>query len=160
MGAGFQCLYDNQHNLWDAMAGFWVTVASRFSSFANVLGYELINEPWAGDVYAQPKSLAPQFTEKNYLQPLYQHLHKAIRAVDDQKIIFFEGLTIDYWPNGFSESPGGQEYNDRQALAYHIYCPESEPSGISKSAFFRISLEDYSLMVFMLICRGEGLQRS
>ena len=44
MGAGFQCLYDNQHGLWDAMAGFWVTVAARFASVSNVLGYELINE--------------------------------------------------------------------------------------------------------------------
>ncbi len=44
VGAGFQCLYDNQHGLWDAMAGFWVTVATRFASTPNVLGYELINE--------------------------------------------------------------------------------------------------------------------
>lgn len=32
------------------------------------------------------------------------------------------GLTIDYWPDGFEQGPGGPEYNDRQALAYHIYC--------------------------------------
>lgn len=54
---------------------------------------------------------------------MYEYLHSAIRSIDDDHIIFFEGLTIDYWPNGFSSGPGGSDYNDRQALSYHIYCP-------------------------------------
>lgn len=128
VGAGFQCLYDNVDNLWDAFAGYWVAVASRFAHTDNVLGYELINEPWAGDVYANPKNLFPEYAEKKYLQPLYEHLHRAIRGVDDEKIIFFEGLTIDYWQSGFTQGPGGPAYNDRQALAYHIYCPLQDPS--------------------------------
>ena len=36
-------------------------------------------------------------------------------------------------PNGFSEGPGGAQYSDRQALAYHIYCPLSQPTALSKS---------------------------
>lgn len=128
VGAGFQCLYDNKFGLWDAMAGYWTTVASRFSKKMNVIGYELINEPWAGDVYDDHKNLVPNHSERTYLQPLYQHLHNAIRQVDDEKIIFFEGLTIDYWVDGFSQGPGGAEYNDRQALSYHIYCPLGEDS--------------------------------
>lgn len=128
VGAGFQCLYDNVDGLWDAFAGYWAAVASRFAHTDNVLGYELINEPWAGDVYANPKNLFPEYAEKKYLQPLYEHLHRAIRAVDDEKIIFFEGLTIDYWQSGFTQGPGGPAYNDRQALAYHIYCPLQDPT--------------------------------
>ena len=55
-------------------------------------------------------------------------MHQEIRSVDNEKIIFFEGLTIDYWQNGFEKGPGNSEYNDRQVLAYHIYCPLSDPS--------------------------------
>jgi endoglycosylceramidase len=129
VGAGFQCLYDNKENLWDAMGGFWSIIATSFKDSPNVLGYELINEPWAGDVYEDPRRLLPGVAESKYLQPLYEHLHKAIRGVDDEKIIFFEGLTIDYWPNAFTEGcPGGAEYNDRQAMAYHIYCPLQDPA--------------------------------
>lgn len=128
VGAAFQCIYDNKDNMWDALAGFWKTVATHFSTAENVLGYELMNEPWAGDVYEDPKRLLPQVTEKQYLAPLYEYLHKAIREADDEKIIFFEGLTIDYWPNGFQQGPGGKDYNDRQALAYHIYCPLQDPT--------------------------------
>jgi endoglycosylceramidase len=134
VGAGFQCLYDNVDNLWDAFSGYWVAIAKRFSTFDNVLGYELINEPWAGDVYQSPKNLLPKVAEQTYLQPLYQYVHKAIRAVDDEKIIFFEGLTIDYWPGGFSEGPGGQDYNDRQMLAYHVYCPTDGGSAVKQLA--------------------------
>lgn len=128
VGAGFQCLYDNKNNLWDAFAGYWVAVADRFKGFDTVLGYELINEPWAGDVYAQPSNLLPKVAEEKYLQPLYEYVHKAIRTVDDEKIIFFEGLTIDYWQNGFTQGPGGVEYNDRQVFAYHVYCPLQNPT--------------------------------
>lgn len=74
-------------------------------------------------MYQSPKNLLPQYAERNFLQPLYKHLHNEIRSVDPNKIIFFEGLTIDYWPNGFDEAPGDSSFNDRQALAYHIYCP-------------------------------------
>eukprot|EP01036_Dinobryon_divergens_P030515 gene30515-39769_t len=157
VGAGFQCLYDNQHGLWDAMAGFWGTVAARFASVPNVLGYELINEPWAGDVVGQPKNLVPQFAERTYLQPLYQHLHKAIRKVDDEKIIFFEGLTIDYWPNGFSEGPGGAEYSDRQALAYHIYCPLKEKGCSSlNEKFLSLRREDAARIGSGMIMTEDG----
>jgi hypothetical protein len=38
VGAGFQCLYNNDHSLWDAMGDFWVTVAKKFSQSSNVLG--------------------------------------------------------------------------------------------------------------------------
>lgn len=32
----------------DEMAEFWGKVATEFKSFSNILGYEIINEPWAG----------------------------------------------------------------------------------------------------------------
>lgn len=106
----------------------------------------MINEPWAGDVYQDPKRLLPGVAEKNYLQPLYEYLHKAIRVEDDQKIIFFEGLTIDYWPNAFTEGcPGGVEFNDRQALAYHIYCPLQDPSVAKEKACDLIDSEFFAM---------------
>ncbi|RYH31968.1 hypothetical protein EON65_01510 [archaeon] len=29
VGAGFQCLYDNRDNMWDALAGYWMAIAER-----------------------------------------------------------------------------------------------------------------------------------
>jgi len=74
-------------------------VTNRFClSVWYILGYELINEPWAGDIYEDPTRLLPHTTEKKYLQPLYEHLHKAIRSVDDEKMYvqdFFSFLYIN-----------------------------------------------------------------
>ncbi len=163
VGAGFQCLYNNVDNLWDAFANYWVAIAKRFSTFENVLGYELMNEPWAGDVYQSPKNLLPKVVEQTYLQPLYEYVHKAIRAVDDEKIIFFEGLTIDYWPSGFTQGPGGESYNDRQMLAYHVYCPTSGGSAVKQLAcdaiddfFFAIRSRDAERMGLGMIMTEFG----
>lgn len=101
-------------------------------------------------MFEDPRRLLPGVTEKNYLQPLYEYLHTAIRTEDTNKIIFFEGLTIDYWPNAFTfGTPGGEEYNNRQALAYHIYCPIQDPSVPKEAAcnliddvFFRLRNKD------------------
>lgn len=43
---GFQCLYDNTDGLWDHLSNMWKTVAEYFKDQKNVLGYEIINEPW------------------------------------------------------------------------------------------------------------------
>jgi len=142
VGAGFQCLYENQNKLWDHFANYWKAIAQKFASFESVLGYELINEPWAGNVNEYPHTLLPKYTEQHYLQPLYQYVHKAIRSVDNEKIIFFEGLTIDYWQNGFTAGPGDAEYNDRQVLAYHIYCVTSEEPNPKMSAACDL-IDDY-----------------
>ena len=70
--------------LLDSMGGFWSTVAGYFKEDDNILGYELINEPWAGDVYADPGLILPTIADMKNLQPAYDHLNKAIRAKDDQ----------------------------------------------------------------------------
>lgn len=103
----------------------WAMVAQRFKNKPSVLAYELVNEPWAGDVWGHPKMWFPKFADSENLQKFYAHLHEKIRAVDNETIIFFESATGGNLPfsAGFTEGPGGPDYNDRQAYAYHVYCP-------------------------------------
>lgn len=54
-----QSLYDNEQQIQDQLARFWATVADHFSDNRYVLGYELLNEPWAGDIYRHPNQLEP-----------------------------------------------------------------------------------------------------
>lgn len=134
VSSAFQCLYENTDGLWDDLGRFWQQVAARFKDDPNVLGYELINEPWLGDIYNHPALMEPGKTEKTLLQPMYQHLHNMIREIDSAKMLFFEGLTIDYWPVGFTSAPGpSPEYDNRQVLSYHIYCLP-DPSGKIETA--------------------------
>lgn len=78
------CYILRSKGLLDSMGEFWSIVANYFRDDDNILGYELINEPWAGDVYADPGLMFPTIADKKNLQPAYDHLNKAIRAKDDQ----------------------------------------------------------------------------
>lgn len=43
---------------------YWAEVASRLRANQYVVGYELINEPWCGDIYKDPSLLLPGVAEK------------------------------------------------------------------------------------------------
>jgi endoglycosylceramidase len=78
-GFAFQCLYDNRNNFADYFELYWSIVANTFSGKTNILGYELLNEPWAGDVYANPLLLLPGVAGQFNLMPLYDRAYNAIR---------------------------------------------------------------------------------
>ncbi len=136
VGAAAQRLYDNDEGILDRFGEFWKLIVSKVKDYPNVLGYELINEPWLGDVPLNFEEFVPtnphwnlwfpHESDKNNLEKMYTKLHEYIRSLDNDSIIFFEPATggnfLDAWPVGFTEGPGGPEYNDRQVLAYHVYC--------------------------------------
>ena len=123
--AAFQNLYNNTDGLLDSWTAFWAKTASGFKDFHNVIGYELINEPWAGDIYSDPLLLVPGVADKKNLGPVYDVLSKAIREHDQQHCIFFEGVTWDDFGVGFRNVPGGELYRNRSVLSYHYYSPPS-----------------------------------
>ena len=123
--AAFQNLYNNTDKLLDKWAAFWAKTASGFKDFTNVIGYELINEPWAGDIYSDPLLLVPKVADRINLGPAYEILSRAIREHDQQHCIFFEGVTWDDFGVGFVSVPGGEMYRNRSVLSYHFYLPVS-----------------------------------
>ena len=135
-------------------------MAEEFKDSPGVMGYELLNEPWA-DVADHPLS------DAKTLMPLYKTLAAAIREVDTEHLIFFEdvatntytgvvGTTTDF-PKGGIPIPGRDEnmmqrttVNDgdgdgdddddddetalvadpNQVFAYHIYWAPQTPGTI------------------------------
>ena len=128
VGSAFQGIYDNVAGSRDHMARFWTIVAGVFKSHVNVLGYELINEPWAGDIYSDPMLLLPGIAGSRNLQPLYDALNDAIRRVDAETLLFYEPVTWGVVVNGscmgsgFSSVPGGPDFRNRSVFSYHYYC--------------------------------------
>ncbi|XP_028512852.1 endoglycoceramidase isoform X2 [Exaiptasia diaphana] len=125
----FQNLYNNTDGLRDRWAAFWAKGAETFKDYPNVIGYELINEPWAGDIYADPLLMVPKIADRLNLAPAYEVLSRAIRAIDDRHCIFFEPVTWDDYGVGFEEVPGGPDYKNRSVLSYHYYHLPTGPSG-------------------------------
>lgn len=60
----FEALYASPEQLegrgvLDRWTRFWGRLAEEFKDESSVLGYELINEPWPGDVFEHPALLVP-----------------------------------------------------------------------------------------------------
>jgi len=120
----FERLYTNQDGLLDEWAAFWHAAAKAFKGNPAVLGVELINEPWAGDVCAHPTLMLPSRADGLRLQPAYDKLSEAVRAADPARLVFFAAVTFDdFVPVGFSHPPGGPIHNRTSVFAYHYYKP-------------------------------------
>lgn len=121
-------IFNNRHGMRDAYAKFWAESAARWAGNTNVLGYELMNEPFAGDVYADPLLWLPGVAGQKNLQPFYHVLADAIRPHDDEHIIMYEptvwGMvgTGTIAGSGFTQVPGGPTYANRSVFSYHAYC--------------------------------------
>jgi len=118
-------LWFNAYGLWDQYRDAWTHVARRFAGRANVLGYELMNEPWPGTQVATCANPVgcPAF-ETLFMQPFYERVIAGIRRVDPRGMIFWDAnvITNNGTPNwiGFRRpvtDPGGN-----QGIAFHHYC--------------------------------------
>jgi endoglycosylceramidase len=115
---GFQLLYTD---LSTKFADFWRLVASRFKDSKNIIGYEIINEPWAGDIYFFPSLLWPTFADYHNLQPFYDKIARNIFDIDDNHLILFQSVTWSIFRTGFTHTPGNRE--NKTILSYHGYYP-------------------------------------
>ncbi|CAF3559233.1 unnamed protein product [Rotaria sp. Silwood1] len=130
---GFKMLYTDGNGTLEAFGSFWHKVASYFADRSSVLGYELINEP---SFPALADVLQMGLVDQKYLAPMYRKLHEMIRKVDEKHLIFFEPCVFDVFHTGFTEGPGGAEYNNRQVFSYHDYCLDVTKQGDPKSDVF------------------------
>ncbi|MGH8541987.1 MAG: cellulase family glycosylhydrolase, partial [Stenotrophobium sp.] len=106
--------------LQDHHAAAWAHVAQRFRSDVNVLGYELLNEPWPGTQVATcvvPVTGCPVFDAT--LNTFYRRDIAAIRKADPRTLIWYEPNVI--FNNGVATDVGN--VGDTHAgFSFHDYC--------------------------------------
>ena len=120
--AAYQSLYDNVDGIQDSFGEFWKRIAENFKSNEYVIGYELINEPFAGNVIENPLRLIPSYADRYNLMHMYDNINGYIRQVDEDHIVFFESVTWDDFISiGFDHVPGGDSFANRSAISYHYY---------------------------------------
>lgn len=122
---GFEELYRKDSRLHKKIHEFWIEVAKVFKGNTNVLGYEFINEPYAGNLYTNPFNVLNFFCNAGpkTLEPLYHSLAEAVRKIDQDHIIVFESPLSCPFTNGFKKAPGGRANVSKQIYSYHVYCP-------------------------------------
>lgn len=132
-GKAFDVLYNGAQGR-AAFGAFWGNVSSTFTQHRPdadpwVLGYELLNEPWAGDTASNPALLIPGIADRVNLQPFYGALSEYVRrgeaGSNSHHPLFLEGVTWnDFFPVGFSALPGaggGRDTSGGAVLSYHYY---------------------------------------
>jgi endoglycosylceramidase len=126
-GTAFQTLYNEGSSFEASFFKFWQKTAEHFND-KPILGYELINEPWAGDIYTDPALLLPAHAGNKNLLPFYDRLTNAIREKDINHLIFYEPVTWgmifngDILGSGFDHVPGGITYQNASVFSFHYYC--------------------------------------
>ncbi len=126
-GKAFDGLYNNHGGFRDSFAAFWKQTVGYFKN-KPLIGYEIINEPWAGDIYAQPDLLLPGHAGAKNLLPFYDIIAEAIRSVDASHIVLYEPVTWGMIFNGtilgsgLDRVPGGESWKNMSAYSFHYYC--------------------------------------
>lgn len=116
----FGRLYNNYDGLGDAFAAYWKKLASEYAETINVVGYNLLNEPWVGDTWADPTLLVPGVADHKVLQELWNRAAEQIRNTDNDTLIWFEGATLDVL-SGFNNVPLGD--GSKSVHSFHYYSP-------------------------------------
>jgi endoglycosylceramidase len=117
-------------------------VAERFAHNPNVLGYDLFNEPWPGNVW-QP-CIAAQAgcpsLDNSELGPLYAKAVQGIRAAGDTHLIFGEPFVLFNFGLSTTSLPlPGTDPNS--GMAFHMYTldPTKEPDVLANAAAWSTS---------------------
>ena len=117
--------------------GYWNVVINTFKNSENVIGYEIINEPWAGNIYEDSLLLLPKYADKKYLQPFYDKIYNNISNNLNNKLLFFESITWDIYGVGFEHSPCLNKKSSC-VLSYHCYFPPA----LSVKQLFDVRIND------------------
>lgn len=137
----FQWAHDTAkavQTMWDRGAedfgDYWVVVARFLAPEPSVIGGELWNEPFPGDVYGQPKFRNNTISDRANLQPFYEKVTAGIRAVASQSQT--HSFVLGYepsWPVGtqnihpddeLTSTSGFESLPEKDAIyAFHYYSP-------------------------------------
>lgn len=119
----FDQFWANEHHLLDGWADAWQIVARRWRDQPYSMGYDLLNEPWAGMEWPDCLLTGCPGSYPRELQPAMEHALRAIRQADPDNIVYFE-------PQQFA---GGREVptnygpvsgEDQLGYSWHNYCPQ------------------------------------
>jgi endoglycosylceramidase len=106
--------------LQDRYAAAWAHVAARFASARHTAGFDLMNEPWPGSPFLScfVAPGCPAF-DQGTMVPFYKRVIGRIRAVEPQKLVWYEPNVLFNF--GADSSVTG--LGDKSAgFSFHFYC--------------------------------------
>lgn len=121
----FDNLWLNNFGLWAEYRDAWAAVAGRFKKKSNVVGYDLLNEPWPGTQWPTCANSqgCPAF-DAGRLQPFFEHVIAGIRGADPEGIVWWEpNVTNDFGAaNGVGTVTPIYDPSANHGVSFHAYC--------------------------------------
>lgn len=71
----FEALYRNRLNIQEKFINYWDKTSSRLGNNQYVVGFDPLNEPFAGNFFRNPELLKPGVADRANLNPMYTQLH-------------------------------------------------------------------------------------
>jgi hypothetical protein len=117
----------------DLTVSLWQAIARRYAGDPTILGYDLLNEPIAP--YHDTATLNPR------LEPFYQRVTAAIRAVDPGRVVI---LAAGQWSSSFDMF--GPPFAPNLAYTYHSFWASTKRDSIQRHLNFS-ALHDVPLFL-------------
>ncbi|MDQ2676353.1 MAG: cellulase family glycosylhydrolase [Actinomycetota bacterium] len=106
--------------LQDSFAAMWAEIARRFEDRPNLVGYNLLNEPWPGTPYSSCISPAGcPALDASLLQPFTERVIAAIREVDQESLVWYAPFLVFDFGADTSLADTGDE---NAGFAFNVYC--------------------------------------
>ncbi len=111
--------YTTYKELQDHYILMWKKVLERFKNNPNVIGYDIMNEPYGGD----PIKALGDF-EKNTLKNFYDKIIPELRSIEPDKYLFFEPQSLFV---NFGVTSNLPKINDTRTIQHLGYAPHFYP---------------------------------
>jgi hypothetical protein len=118
----FDNFWANKGGLQDSWATYWKLVAQHYKDQPYSMGYDLMNEPWAGIEWPVCMLAGCSLTYSQELQPAMTKGLQAVRQVDPDGIVWWEPQQFSagvQTPTFFTAPPGDEQ---NLGLSWHNYC--------------------------------------
>ena len=118
----FDSFWADKGGLQDSWATYWKLVAQHYRDQPYSMGYDLMNEPWAGIEWPTCVLSGCEPTYSQELQPAMTKGLRAVRQVDPNGIVWWEPqqFSAGVQTPTFYTAPPGDEKN--LGLSWHNYC--------------------------------------
>ena len=119
----FDNFWANEGGLLDGWVAAWEVAAERWRDQPYLMGYDLLNEPWAGREGMTCLTDGCPATYAEELQPAMERALAAIREIDRNNLVWWEpqqfagGQPLDTY---YEAVPGERQLG----FSWHSYCPE------------------------------------
>ena len=138
--AAFEHLYEDP-DLRQEQIDAWMAVVNRVKDHPNLIGYDLMNEPFGKIREGEDIFTAAARVESEQLTPMYQRLTDAISAVDSDHWVFIEPPNLASL--GIATSLG-QVHGPKVAFYPHMYDPDIEMATYSEGGKVQINPEFFT----------------